>query len=247
MEKNSIWLENFKIYYHTCNLKKQATLPAIGSLIQEVASNHAQDLGIGYYEMLEHNVIWVLSRMKIQIERYPVWNDSVQVFTWVKSREPWFSERDITIQIANELIANATTTWLLIDTQTRRPVDLTGFAANLPIVHDKVAINERLTKLPNLTNPTELATFHVKFENLDLHNHVNNVQYLSWIINHTGNDWLFKFDVTSIEINYLAEVLIDQKISLFIEQTNDSPLTTLYSFIRTEDSKEVCKACVIWS
>ncbi|KAB1200132.1 Palmitoyl-acyl carrier protein thioesterase, chloroplastic [Morella rubra] len=59
----------------------------LGSI--ETALNHVKGAGLlgdGFGstpEMCEKNLIWVVTRMQVVVDRYPTWGDVVQVGTWV--------------------------------------------------------------------------------------------------------------------------------------------------------------------
>ena len=47
------------------------SLPVLANHIASVASDHAEQLGIGRVALLEHRQAWVFSRLLIQMDRYP--------------------------------------------------------------------------------------------------------------------------------------------------------------------------------
>ena len=64
------------------NWRSQMTMPAMMHLCQEIAFQHADMAGFGWNGMIEKQLFWVLSRMRMDILRYPVWNESIKISTW---------------------------------------------------------------------------------------------------------------------------------------------------------------------
>ena len=80
--KTSVTLYNS---YFDCN--DRLTTKSILSIFQDVASSHAEEIGVGYESMLKQNLYWVLSRIKIDIIRMPAPNETVIVETWPHKKE----------------------------------------------------------------------------------------------------------------------------------------------------------------
>ncbi|KAJ6375847.1 hypothetical protein OIU77_000751 [Salix suchowensis] len=64
---------------------KTATLESILYLLQETALNHARVsglLGDGFgatHGMVRNNLIWVVTRMQVQVDEYPIWGEVMEV------------------------------------------------------------------------------------------------------------------------------------------------------------------------
>ena len=50
----------------------------------ETATEHANALGIGYTELAEHRLGWVLARLSIEVLRYPGINETYSMSTWIE-------------------------------------------------------------------------------------------------------------------------------------------------------------------
>ena len=54
-----------------CNPEKEMPLSLVMTKIIEVATLHANSWGVGYADMIRNNEGWVLSRVTIEMLRYP--------------------------------------------------------------------------------------------------------------------------------------------------------------------------------
>ncbi len=98
MEKSDIGIEQFKVRSYQMDTKARLSLTSIAGYLQESAGNHAAANGFGYQDMLKSGVLWVLTRMKINVQKFPLWSDELVLSTWVVSREKFFSRRDFEIR-----------------------------------------------------------------------------------------------------------------------------------------------------
>ncbi|KAF8021251.1 hypothetical protein BT93_G1622 [Corymbia citriodora subsp. variegata] len=68
---------------------KTTTIESILNLFQETALNHVWMSGLlsnGFgatHGMMRNNLIWVVSRMHVQVDHYPIWGEVIEIDTWV--------------------------------------------------------------------------------------------------------------------------------------------------------------------
>ncbi|MBN2256145.1 MAG: hypothetical protein JW736_10585, partial [Deltaproteobacteria bacterium] len=89
------------------------------------------------------------------------------------------------------------------------------------------------------------AGIRVSYRDLDMNEHVNNVRYIEWIIDSFPLEFLRNHTLKELEINYLAEALYADEISLGHE--NRGPLTFLHSMTRPIDNTHICRARTTWT
>ncbi|PKU84705.1 oleoyl-acyl carrier protein thioesterase 1, chloroplastic [Dendrobium catenatum] len=120
--------ENFIVRCYEVGINKTATVETIANLLQEVGCNHAQSVGFstdGFATtttMRELRLIWVTSRMHIEIYKYPAWGDVVEIETWcqgegkIGTRRDWIL-KDLTTGL---VIGRATSKWVMMNQDTRK-------------------------------------------------------------------------------------------------------------------------------
>ncbi len=123
MDKPTIkYSELFKIRASEVNEEATATIPAICSLFQEVAGNHALTLNFDITQLHQQNLTWVLHRMNIKMNRYPKWREKVTIETWPAAGDALRAYRDYDIIDENkESIGSCLSYWMMINLKTRRP------------------------------------------------------------------------------------------------------------------------------
>lgn len=93
--------------------------------IIEVATQHANLLGIGYADLSQHGIGWVLSRMALCMQRWPRFNRSFALHTWIEDVNRLYSTRCMRITGEDgDTIGEARTIWAAINTADRTPADI---------------------------------------------------------------------------------------------------------------------------
>lgn len=236
--------KEFSISSYDLNPKGQARLTSIANFFQEMAYHHAGQLGFGYDDMNEKQTMWVLSRMRIRMNHYPVWDDQVNVETWHKGMDRLFGLRDFSVKDrSGGILGVASSAWLILDSQTRRPVRPTE-----EVLHhgrgDESVFEAKLEKI-RLPNEMKVLTQRkVVFSDLDIMGHVNNVKYMEWCIDSATNEFNIDREIREIEINFMHEALLGNEI--LISGHEESGINTANDsfFVATKegDGQEIFRA-----
>ena len=242
MEQNGIWQEDFKIDASMVDTTRKATLMSICNFLQVIAGNHAHEHQLGFDDMNVQNRFWVLNRLKVEMKTYPVWRSEVTIHTWVHLMKGPFSYRNFELFQNGQLIGHATTLWVAVDSNTKRPVRVS--ANTLPIIN-KIPKTGEASKLKFQPDNQEISIFQhrVVYSDLDMVLHVNNVKYIEWILNsYERND-----DITnpkSLEVNYLSETHGNQSVN--IQTYSSATKTYLHEIQLSDTSKAVLRAKLEW-
>ena len=178
------------------------------NIFQDVASFHAEELGVGFQSMLEKNLYWVLSRIKLDIIKMPTPNQTVIVETWPLVKGKIDFDRDLKISSEDgETLIIATSKWCVIDTVSRMLQRTDNVNYNGEYCLDK-NYEEKFSKIILPQEPLkEKFTHIVKFSDLDHNKHMNNTNYANLVLNAVENKKYNHF-----EINFSNECLLNDKI-----------------------------------
>ncbi|CAO2192363.1 unnamed protein product [Urochloa humidicola] len=197
---------------------KTATMETVLNLLQETALNHVWMsglLGDGFgatHGMIKNNLIWVVSRMHVQVDQYPIWGEVLDIDTWVGSSGKNGMRRDWLIRGRNsgDVFVRATSTWVMMNKETRRlskmPEEVRGEIA--PWFIDRHAIeeeaNEKIIKLDSNAKYVD-SDLKPKRSDLDMNHHVNNVKYVRWMLETLPDHFLQQHQLSSIILEYRKE------------------------------------------
>ena len=116
-EKNKIWEGPYIVHSYEVGTHTSAPLTIVCNYLQDAAWHHAQILQLGYEALLRENKNWVLARLAIEMERYPLWGEQITVRTWPKGTERLLAFRDFEmIDDSGKKIGAASSAWVIVDT-----------------------------------------------------------------------------------------------------------------------------------
>ena len=210
--------------YQDIDMNKQLRLTSFLHKTQEAAEAHAVLYGCGYHHLITQNIVWVLSRMQMNIRRMPELLEPVRLETWHKRVERIFALRDFILYDAQDIpILWATSCWLLMDIESRKMLRVEHILPHLAQVNIP---KEAIQTVPDkLTAPEGLALHHihtVRFSDLDLNNHVNNTKYVEWALDCLSLEELSSRYISSFQINFNLEARYHDPVELFYAQTEHS-------------------------
>ncbi|KAB5552621.1 hypothetical protein DKX38_009932 [Salix brachista] len=160
-----VFRQNFSIRSYEIGADRTASIETLMNHLQETALNHVKTAGLlgdGFGatpEMSKRNLIWVVTRMQILVDRYPTWGDVVQVDTWVSASGKNGMRRDWLVRDAKtgETLARASSVWVMMNKVTRRlskiPEEVRGEIEPYFLTSDPV-VNEDSRKLPKIDDNT---------------------------------------------------------------------------------------------
>ena len=188
---------------------------AMLDLMQEAANVNASTLGFGYDEMMNSNIAWVLSRTHVKFINTPKWREEVNLKTWHKGVSKLFYLRDFILsdKEGNPMVL-ATTSWLIIDMNTRRLVRNNDLALNNTAM-DAIAAPADKVVLPVDIEPELVRKHPITWSEIDTNGHVNNVKYAVWAIDAVKTEDIKERPLKELLINYDAEVMPGDVVKIF--------------------------------
>ncbi|MDR2563683.1 MAG: hypothetical protein LBC98_07045 [Prevotellaceae bacterium] len=235
-------LEKDKYYIHSyhADAKQQASLSSLFCFLQESAWKHAEINDFGWARLKRSNCLWALSRMKVLIDAYPKWNDEIRLETWSKAPDALMAYRDFEIfDSMNKRILAASSAWLILDADSRRPQRMSMLQGELPILEGREAPTSTMRKLPTLSAKPETKTNIVPYSAIDMNGHVNNANYVRWTLDTFPSDFILEHELNEIEVNYLHESHIGDSYQVNLKET--AYCEYLSNIVRIDDGKELVR------
>lgn len=183
---------------------------------QEAAGNHAVYLGFGYDDLIATNTAWILSRVHVVFPDTPKWKDKITLTTWHKGQERLFFLRDfiLTDQEGKERV-KATTSWLILNLETRRMVRDSGISED-----GECKENVLETPADKVVMPKDIETEHVMdhavaYSDVDMNAHTNNAMYMQWAMDAVDYDIASTRPVKEFTINFNHETKPGDKVEIY--------------------------------
>ncbi|WNM18301.1 acyl-[acyl-carrier-protein] thioesterase [Flavobacterium capsici] len=215
-------VKDWKINFLQCYPNGYLKYTDLCNILQLTAAKHAELGGLSFNDMQEFHQAWVLSRIRIEINRLPKWKDKITVKTWINSLENSRSIRCIELFQGEEKLVGCETFWVVMNTNTRRPENL-GLAHEHFIKYPERATLESFSKIDIQHDFKKITEQTVKLSDLDIVNHANSVKYLEWCLNYIDVEAVFFQKIKTIEMNYLKELSLNDAFEIS-KKTEDNKL-----------------------
>lgn len=240
--KDSIFKQDYFLTAGECDATGHLPVTLLTERIIEIATGHANRLGIGYANLVKEGIGWVLSRLSIEMYSYPGINDSYSITTWIESFTRHFSERNMVVNDGGgNVIGFARTVWAPIDFKTRGLADLTRFMDDAPTGNLECPI-ERFPKIRKPRNPDITREYEFRYCDLDFNRHVNTVRYISLLLNQWPLECFDKKTVRRFDIGFAKECYFSQRVAINIESEGDISECEL-----ERDGERVLAARIVWA
>lgn len=224
------------------DFRGRVTIPMIGNYMLHAASNHASQRGFGFSDMTEKHTAWVLSRLAIEISRYPEMSEPVTLYTWIDEVGRLFTSRCFELVDKDGIsVGFARSIWAAIDMQTRRPTPLDMEALSV-YVSDRSCPIEKPGKILPVENETAGVPYQVKYSDLDINGHFNSIKYMEHLLDLFELDLFRKKEVSRFEIAYLSEGRYGMPLALHKKELDSDT----YSMAISHEEKAICRAVVTW-
>ncbi len=217
---NFITRLNHEVKSFECGPDSKLKITNLFLLFQEAAYVSAENLGFGYHSLQSKNMTWVLSSLKVQFLDFPKWSDKIELLTWPSGHNRLVGFREFKVEGVNEKpLMNATSEWLAIDLDSRRPLNINDFEIELPDQGEK-ALDEKLSRL----NPKrygegeEIYQVTVPYSAIDENGHVNNAEYVKWALDGMRSSNNDIEGIASLQVSFISELFENDKCKIFFRK-----------------------------
>ena len=245
----ALWEQDFIVTHSLVDPDGLASIHGLAFFLQEAAHKHATSRSLGFDDLIKENKTWVLTRQSLKLYKIPVIGDSIKIETWVQDTTPAFSVRDFHIlNYKQEVVGIARTSWMMLDIVLRKPVKIPDkVLVYIPKTPGRLLEDLNLEKLPVTSSGDRGSDFEVKYSDLDMNNHVNNITYIRWVSDNFDMVFRQKYRLVSMEINYLNEALYGDRLNA-VTYPIDGYENSFQTLIRRSgDHNEIFVARTFWT
>lgn len=202
------------------NAERELSLPILTQSLIDLATNHANSIGIGNPYMPDSHTGWVLSRTCIEMNRFPSVDSDYSVTTWIENWNRHFSERCFSIaDKEGNTVGYARQIWMVLDTVTHANAGLDRLPFKDEFISKRVCPIPRQGKHRQLILPSEVtgkesrvviaepdpAEYTFLYSDLDGYRHVNTVRYVRILVDQFSLQIHDEFMIRRIEVSFLDE------------------------------------------
>ncbi|MHC5077240.1 MAG: acyl-[acyl-carrier-protein] thioesterase [Planctomycetota bacterium] len=219
--------EEFRIKTYDCHPNGKIKISSLMQYLQEIAANHAEQLGFGFDALNQFSGYWVLSNIRMEIEKLPSWNDQLIIQTWPSGHNRLLATREFIGKNEEDYETfKASSEWMILDKESSKPRNLTRLHLSLPEDGRKV-LPHKMKRLQPKSNYNLKERKCVPYSSIDLNGHVNNSEYVKWAIDVLKKDYTFDSDMKTIQATYLSEIFESEEIEVYIREISGTEFNFL--------------------
>ncbi len=196
-------------------------------LAQEIAHWAAELLGAGFDVLAGQGTAWVLSRMHIHFADTPQWREDLRLWTWHKGFDGLFFLRDFSLRdtLGNERVS-ATSSWLIIDTESRRlsrnPSENALLDTSTAGDGDAIAAPAPKIQIPRDLQSDFSHSHQVAYSDVDFLGHVNNARYMVWAMDCIDPEFAQVHRPKDVYINFNKETRPGETVRMLRYRETDA-------------------------
>lgn len=214
----------------------------MGGYLLHVAGENAKENGFGIRLLHSEDIAWVLSRLALEMYRYPKTDEEFYIETWIENIGRVFTTRNFKVtDHAGNVLGAATSIWCMMDMVTRKAVDIHSNCEYKDIATGVLSSIERPVKVSGIEDPA-VSRHRIKYSDIDFNRHTNSMKYLEWMIDLFPLDIFIKSRIKRIDINYLKEALFGEVVEIAQKKTAANQC----EFDMRRGNDVICRAQIIF-
>lgn len=238
------YTKSYDIDYYNQNMNGTIKESVLLNYLQEIATEHAEQLGIGPSYVFKNNYAWVVLRYKLELNREL--NNLKQLTIKTESRgiAKIYAFRDFELfDESNQSLGRVTSTWALIDMSSRKVLPIHQLLKDQFPTFQKRE-NDLTYSKTEIAKERELSQdFLVRFDDIDINQHVNNSTYLTWILEAIPGNFRKEYYPKQLDIRYKKEAQLGDKIS---SQAHYDPEILQSTHLVSNTQYEAVEAVIQW-
>ena len=225
--------QDYTIRWHDTNANREITPSSVLTFMQETTNMHIQTMypNLEYIRDVLHQA-FILTKVYMRFYEPAYAYDKITVETWtgVESRGFTFY-RSFAIKKNDVVIADALTTWCLIDTLDHKLLPVNKFENNFVDEESLKVDMPRKIKFPNDKELEFISNRKIVYSDIDYNKHMNNTHYPNMLVDFLPTPE--KFRVKELMLSFIKGAIYNDEIKIHRVQDND---TFYFKTINSEGS-----------
>ena len=253
MDRPTIWHTETRVKTYETDFKGQWKPASFIQAMIEAASEHAAALGYDYPALLQRDMVWVLSRLKIRFDGFPTTAEKVKIKTWPKGiQQKLFFMRDFELRGEDDRpLAAATFAWLLISPTARRMLFpqsiIQAFGRSVPDNGGLSALDEPLERIKPPAGLSERITATASYSAVDMLGHANAARYVEWVSDCFSQEEHQRHQLAWMQLNYINETRPGERLSLVAGADESDPALWFVQGTNLNTNQKSFEAALTWS
>lgn len=214
-------------------------------ILQEAASVASDDVGFGLKDIPRNGVHWILTSWRLELRERPLWRSALEVETWPRTMDGFFSDREFLIRAGGAEAARGTSRWVLVDAGTGRLTRVTEAVRDAYREQlDGRSLFDSAVPSSGSTPEGTPAAFEtvVGRRDIDTNHHVNNLHYLDYAVEALPEE-VYRNLPATVDIVFRRQILLGTSIRCLYSRTEDGKHQVE---IQSGSGKKVVRHAFVW-
>ena len=206
---------DFYVDYSRVDNLARLSLDSIFQFTQIAVTEYFKSIGFDNRTMkIKYNYAWVFTKVKAIINSIPYWDSNIYAKCYVTNIKPVKADLEtVFYDTNNNMLFAIKDEMCVIDLESRKIRKLSDFGFDKTEIHESII--DGSYEAIDTSNLVKYDSLKVKFCDIDVTNHVNNVSYIRFIMNSLGVEFLNNNDITSMDFKYHKESRINEELELY--------------------------------
>ncbi len=242
--KSTKIIEEYEIKSFEVNSKSEIKPFVLMQHLEDAAYIHAEKYGFGYSDTYPNGYGWFVTKYHIKFDRLPKAWESIKISTWPCLSKGVQCRRDFEVfNDSDERIGSIASSWALIDLEAKRIVNPFK-TLNFPELYEEYTMETNFPKIEAVTDVDYEKKFEIRFDDIDLNNHVNNANYVAWATETMPYEFLNQNSIREMEIYYKKEATYGVTILSQVQMFEDK--ISVHSLKDDDTAEELALIKIYW-
>lgn len=211
-----------KIAMSMCDFRYRLGIAQAAGLFMDAATEHSAELGVGLDVIGEKGYFWLAARAKYRFYRFPDALEEICVTTWPAKVRCGICNRYYRMTAQDELLAEGRTEWAVFNRRIGRIDTNPDEIFSAMPYREETACDGRMARVNrDFSADRKLGTYKVQSVDIDVGQHMDNVNYIRAILAMFSTRQLAEMDVRELEISYISQSMEGEELSIFERETEE--------------------------
>ena len=219
---NTVFETTYQVLPSVCDADGYLGIGHTFSLFMDLASAHAVDLHIGYYDFLPAGNFWLTVKTQIHFFRRPQMYTFVTLRTWPEQPQALRTDRSYEIWQNGELCASGKTEWAVINLTSGQLIPMEDVFPKGLAFDGATACDTPYARIRTKFDGVEpIGTYTIRSTDIDVGRHMNNAAYVHALLGCLSVEEREKTPLTRMDVVFRAQSYEGETLELRAVPTED--------------------------
>lgn len=193
----------------------------IFTLFMDMASEHAEHIGLGGEAMLARGLFWITVKTKIHILKQPHMMREVVASTWPDKPAKRLCDRYYLLEDESGHVAEGRTEWAVMNIRKGMLENISELYPDELVPDDAPVCADPVRRISRDFDGCEiLGTYNVRSTDIDMGGHMNNAAYVYAVMSFFPISEQKKMHITDMEVSFVSQCFEGDTLTAFIRRSD---------------------------